>query len=189
MVVTSTSDEVPTAIDASTSDTSLRGLDAVNLLLAGVLSGFGPYVAVFLADQSWTQQNTGFVLTAAGFVGLLTQLPAGGLLDAVRSKRAAAAVGATLVAVAALIIAMWPSFPLVLAALALQAMTGGLLGLASRPSALAWSAMPRWASASAAISVLHLPEEFSRRASWGSSAISCRIAQSSSPPPRWCCRC
>ena len=132
MVVTSNSDEVSSAIEASPSDTSLRGLDAVNLLLAGVLSGFGPYVAVFLADQSWTQQSIGFVLTAGGFVGLLTQLPAGGLLDAVRSKRAAAAVGATMVAVAALIIAMWPSFPLVLAALALQAMTGGLLRAGGR---------------------------------------------------------
>jgi MFS family permease len=94
------------------------------------LSGFGPYVAVFLAEQGWTQQNIGFVLTAAGFVGLLTQLPAGGLLDAVRSKRTAVALGAAMVAVAALIIAVWPSFPLVLAALALQAMTGGFLGLA-----------------------------------------------------------
>jgi MFS family permease len=130
MVVASNLDKVSNAIEASPSDTSLRSLDAVNLLLAGALSGFGPYVAVFLAEQGWTQQNIGFVLTAAGFVGLLTQLPAGGLLDAVRSKRTAIALGAAMVAVAALIIALWPSFPLVLAALALQAMTGGLLGLA-----------------------------------------------------------
>jgi uncharacterized membrane protein YqaE (UPF0057 family) len=39
------------------------------------LSGFGPYVAVFLAEQKWTQQNIGFVLTAAGFVGLLITAP------------------------------------------------------------------------------------------------------------------
>jgi MFS family permease len=52
------------------------------------------------------------------------------LLDAVRSKRTAVALGAAIVAVAALIIAVRPSFPLVLAALALQAMTGGFLGLA-----------------------------------------------------------
>jgi predicted MFS family arabinose efflux permease len=120
MVVASSLDEVSNTIEASPSDTSLRSLDAVNLLLAGALSGFGPYVAVFLAEQSWTQQNIGFVLTAAGFVGLLTQLPAGGLLDAVRSKRTAVALGAAIVAVAALIIAVRPSFPLVLAALAAQ---------------------------------------------------------------------
>jgi hypothetical protein len=34
---------------------SLRGLDGVNLFLAGALSGFGPYVAVYLAEQKWTR--------------------------------------------------------------------------------------------------------------------------------------
>jgi MFS family permease len=130
MAVASNTAEVSNAIEPSPSGTSLRSLDAVNLLLAGALSGFGPYVAVFLAEQQWTQQNIGFVLTAAGFVGLLTQLPAGGLLDAVRSKRNLVALGAAMVAASALIIAFWPSFPLVLAALVLQGITGGFLGLA-----------------------------------------------------------
>jgi MFS family permease len=70
------------------------------------------------------------VLTAAGFAGLLTQLPAGELLDAIRSKRIAVALGAAMVAAGALIIASWPSFPLVLTALVLQAIAGGFLGLA-----------------------------------------------------------
>src|SRR5713226_6219611 len=130
MAVASSTAGVSNAIDASPSDTSLRSLDAVNLLLAGALSGFGPYVAVFLAEQNWTQQNIGFVLTAAGFAGLLTQLPGGALLDAIRSKRIVVALGATMVAAGALIIAFWPSFPLVLAGLVLQGITGGILGLA-----------------------------------------------------------
>jgi MFS family permease len=100
------------------------------LLLAGALSAFGPYVAVFLAEQEWTQQNIGFVLTAAGFVGLLTPLPAGGLLDAIRSKRTVVAIGAIMVAVSAVTIAFWPGFSPVLAALVLQGITGGFLGLA-----------------------------------------------------------
>jgi MFS family permease len=108
----------------------LRGLDAVNLFLAGALSGFGPYVAAFLAEQNWTQRDIGFVLTAAGFAGLLSQLPGGALLDAIRSKRIAVALGSGMVAAGALIIAIWPSFPLVLAALVLQGITGGFLGLA-----------------------------------------------------------
>src|SRR6202165_4677199 len=101
MVKVSNLDDVSNAIEPSPSDTSLRSLDAVNLLLAGALSGFGPYVAVFLAEQQWIQQNIGFVLTAAGFAGLLTQLPAGELLDAVRSKRTAVSLGATMVAASA----------------------------------------------------------------------------------------
>jgi MFS family permease len=122
---------LPAAADAdvpSPSCASLSGLDAVNLFLAGALSGFGPYVAVFLAEQRWTEQKIGFVLTAAGFVGLLSQLPGGVLLDNIRSKRAAVALGASMVAVGALIIALWPSFPPVLAALSVQAITGGFLG-------------------------------------------------------------
>jgi hypothetical protein len=130
MVVASNLAGASNAIEASPSDTSLRSLDAVNLLLAAALSSFGPYVAVFLAEQDWTQPNIGFVLTAAGFAGLLAQLPGGGLLDAMRSKQTAVALGATMGAAAALIIAMWPSLPLVLAALVLQAITGGFLGLA-----------------------------------------------------------
>jgi MFS family permease len=130
MVIAADSAGVADAIGPSPSGASLRGLDGVNLLLAGALSGFGPYVAAFLAERNWTQQSIGFVLTAGGFAGLLSQLPGGALLDAIRSKRIAVALGAGMVAAGALIIAVWPNFPLVLAALVLQGITGGFLGLA-----------------------------------------------------------
>ena len=130
MVIAADSAVLTDAIEPSPSGASLRGLDAVNLLLAGALSGFGPYVAAFLAERNWTPQSIGFVLTAGGFAGLLSQLPGGALLDAIRSKRIAVALGAGMVAAGALIIAVWPSFPLVLAALVLQGITGGFLGLA-----------------------------------------------------------
>src|SRR5258707_3344054 len=130
MVVDANSAGVSGAIEPSPSDASLRGLDEVNLLLAGALSGFGPYVAAFLAEQNWTQQNIGFVLTAGGFAGLLSQVPGGALLDAIRSNGIAVALGARMVAAGALIIAIWPSFPLVFVALVLQGITGGFLGLA-----------------------------------------------------------
>jgi MFS family permease len=130
MVIAAVSAEVADAVGPSPSGASLRGLDGVNLLIAGALSGFGPYVAAFLAEQNWTQQSIGVVLTAGGFAGLLSQLPGGALLDAIRSKRTAVALGAGMVAAGALAIALWPSFPLVLAALVLQGITGGFLGLA-----------------------------------------------------------
>src|ERR1700675_1274539 len=113
MVVAANSAGVLDAFEPSPSSTSLRALDAVNLFLAGALSGFGPYVAVYLAEQNWTQQDIGFVLTAAGFAGLLSQLPGGALLDAIRSKRFAVALGASMVAAGALIIGVWPRRPLV----------------------------------------------------------------------------
>jgi hypothetical protein len=98
MAVTTSSD----AIDSSLSSTSLSGLDGVNFFLAGMQSGFGPFVAVLLADEKWTQQNI-------GLAGLLSQLPGGELLDASRSKRFLVALGGIIVAVSALAIALWPS--------------------------------------------------------------------------------
>jgi MFS family permease len=124
MAITASSD----AIDSSPSSTSLSGLDGVNLFLAGMQSGFGPFVAVLLADEKWTLQNIGFVLSVSGLAGLLSQLPGGELLDASRSKRFLVALGGIMVAVSALVIALWPSLPVVFAALVLQAMTGGFLG-------------------------------------------------------------
>jgi MFS family permease len=107
---------------------SLHALDGVNFFLAGMLAGFGPYVAVYLADQKWTQEKIGFVLSASALAGLLSQVPGGELLDATRSKRVVVALGVIAVALSAIIIEFRPSFPLVLIALALQGMTGGLLG-------------------------------------------------------------
>jgi MFS family permease len=124
MAITASSD----AIDPSPSSTSLSGLDGVNFFLAGMQSGFGPFVAVLLADEKWTLQNIGFVLSVSGLAGLLSQLPGGELLDASRSKRLLVALGGIMVAVSALVIALWPSLPVVFAALVLQAMTGGFLG-------------------------------------------------------------
>src|SRR5207244_5671846 len=50
------------------------------------------------------------------------------LLDTVRSKRALAALGAIMVAVTALVIGIWPNFPVVFTALVLHGTTGAFLG-------------------------------------------------------------
>src|SRR5499427_1640885 len=124
MAITAASD----AIDLSPSSTSLSGLDGVNFFLAGMQAGFGPLVAVLLADEKWSQQNIGYVLSVSGIAGLLSQLPGGELLDASRSKRFLVALGAIVVAVSALVMALWPILPVVFAASVLQGLTGGILG-------------------------------------------------------------
>jgi MFS family permease len=116
------------AIDLWPSSTSLSGLDALNFFLAGMQAGFGPFVAVLLAGENWTQQNIGFVLSVSGLAGLLSQVPGGELLDASRSKRFLVALGAIVVALSALLMALWPTLPVVLAASVLQGLTGGVLG-------------------------------------------------------------
>lgn len=115
-------------IDFSPATASLRGLDWVNFFLAGALAGFGPYVAVYLADQKWTQETIGFVLSASGLAGLLSQVPGGELLDAARSKRTILALGVLVLALSALIIEFRPTFSLVLIGLTLQGLTGSILG-------------------------------------------------------------
>lgn len=124
MAITAASD----AIDLSPSSTSLSGLDGINFFLAGMQAGFGPFVAVLLANEKWSHQNIGFVLSVSGLAGLLSQLPGGELLDASRSKRFLVALGAIVVAVSALVMALWPVLPVVFAALVLQGLTGGVLG-------------------------------------------------------------
>ena len=116
------------ALEVSPSDTSLGGLDWLNFFLAGMQSGFGPFVAVLLAVGGWNQENIGFVLSVGGFAGLLSQLPGGELLDVTRSKRLLVALGVSVVALSALAIAFWPTIPVVFAALVLQGLTGGFLG-------------------------------------------------------------
>ena len=107
---------------------SQRGLDYFNLFLAGLLAGFGPFVAGYLSSEHWSKVEIGFVLTLAGLIGLVSQIPGGELLDRAPAKRLIAALGVSMVALAALVLALNPTFPLVLAAEILQGVTGGFLG-------------------------------------------------------------
>jgi MFS family permease len=120
---------VLTVHDASPRLDSLRALDRLNFFLAAMQAGFGPFVAIHLADQGWAPESIGFVLSAGGVAGLLAQVPTGELLDVVQSKRILVGVGTVAVALGALILALWPYFPAVLAASIIQGSTGGVLGL------------------------------------------------------------
>src|SRR6516165_8508665 len=104
MLTPATMPLTPASADASPTTASLYALDAVNFFLAGVLAGFGPYVAVYLAEQHWTQENIGLVLSAGALAGLLGQVPGGELLDSTRSKRVIVALGVLMVALSAMIL-------------------------------------------------------------------------------------
>jgi MFS family permease len=107
---------------------SLRGLDWFIFFVADVQTGFGPFIAIYLTSQQWTQVDIGFVLSASGLIALLGQTPGGALVDAARSERLVAGVALTAIAVSALAYALMPIFPVVLTAAALHAAASCVLG-------------------------------------------------------------
>ena len=129
-------------------DTSSRGpSDAVNLLLAGALSGFGPYVASVFSPSKIGPNRTSVALvpTVAGFAGLLAQLPGGQLLGChpieANSGRTMCHHGCSRRNLVISILGRvsrwcWPP------PACSKRSPGGFLGWRSRPSALASSATP-----------------------------------------------
>src|SRR5207245_1318057 len=109
---------------------SLRGLDWFIFFLADVQTGFGPFIAVYLTTQKWTQVEIGFVLSIAGLVGLIGQMPGGAIVDAARSERLMAAFAVATIGAAALSYAAWPIFPVVVTAETLHAAASCVLGSA-----------------------------------------------------------
>jgi MFS family permease len=116
------------AEQAAPAQRSLRGLDWFSFFLADIQTGFGPFVAVYLTTQSWTQMDIGLILTAGGLISLAGQMPGGALVDAIRSARIAIAVAVVAICVSALAIAVWPIFPVVFGARALHAAASCILG-------------------------------------------------------------
>jgi predicted MFS family arabinose efflux permease len=107
---------------------SLRGLDWFIFFVADVQTGFGPFVSVYLTGQRWTQFDIGLVLSAAGFVSLIGQMPGGAVVDAARSERFVAGLAIVAICVSALTYAALPIFPVVLAGSILHALASCVLG-------------------------------------------------------------
>jgi MFS family permease len=104
-----------------------RALDLLNFFVADVQTGFGPFVAVYLTTHKWTQVEIGFALTLGTIVALISQIPAGALVDAMRNKRAAASGALVGVIIAASLLALRPTQLPVLVAQVLHAFASCIL--------------------------------------------------------------
>jgi MFS family permease len=113
---------------AAPSRESQRGLDWFIFFLADVQTGFGPFLAVYLTTQKWTQVEIGFVLSIGGVIGLIGQMPGGAIVDAARSERLMAGFAVATIGTCALAYAVWPIFPVVTAAATLHALASCVLG-------------------------------------------------------------
>jgi MFS family permease len=86
-----------------------RGLDWLNLLVANVQTGFGPFIAVYLTTRGWTQTAIGLALTLGTITAMASQLPAGALVDAVAGKTRVAAFSILAFTASALLFAIVPT--------------------------------------------------------------------------------
>src|SRR4051812_2940414 len=95
---------------------SLRALDVLNVALADVRDGLGPYMAIYLATRHWDASRIGIAMSAMGVATVLAQTPAGAVIDRTRRKRSWMVAAAALIALGAIAMARVPTFPVILAA-------------------------------------------------------------------------
>jgi MFS family permease len=115
------------SLRGSISSQSRQGLDWMNFFLADVQTGFGAFVAFYLAELGWQKQQVGLALSVGTIAGLVAHIPGGALVDAISWKRGVAAIGIIMIAASALILALVPTFSLVFIAEVLHGLTGGLV--------------------------------------------------------------
>lgn len=107
---------------------SRRALDWFTFFVADIQAGFGPFIAAYLTSHSWSQGHIGIALTVGSLLGLATQVPAGALVDSFPGKRQLALFGVAGISVSAVMIAVWPTFSVVIGAEVLHAITTCVLG-------------------------------------------------------------
>jgi MFS family permease len=114
--------------NARTLGQSLRGLDWFAFFVADIQTGWGPFVAAYLTSVAWTQFDIGLVLTIGTLAAFALQIPAGALVDRVPAKRFLVALAVTCISGSALLLALWPTFGVVIVAKVLHAIASCLLG-------------------------------------------------------------
>jgi predicted MFS family arabinose efflux permease len=102
-------------------------LDWLNFFLADVRDGLGPYLAIYLlAVHQWEPASIGLVMSLTGISALLTQTPAGALIDRTTAKRAVVVVAALLVTGSCLLLPWLTDFGWVAATQAISAIAGSV---------------------------------------------------------------
>jgi predicted MFS family arabinose efflux permease len=108
-------DTIPAARTKQPGKGTLRALDAANFFLADVRDGLGPYLAIYLLTTlHWDVQNIGITMSVMGIATVVTQTPAGALVDRTRAKRLFSVVASLLIATAALLTVAFPTYWIIL---------------------------------------------------------------------------
>ncbi|NID08701.1 MFS transporter [Fibrivirga algicola] len=106
----------PSRSDAHEPSTvSLRALDQANFFLADVRDGLGPYLAIYLlTSRHWKAQDIGLAMSVMGIATVVSQTPAGALVDRTRRKRLYSILASLLIATASLGTVLLPTFSVII---------------------------------------------------------------------------
>lgn len=106
---------------------SQQALSWLNFFVADIQTGFGPFLALYLASQHWSQAEIGWLLSAGGLAGIAAQIPGGALVDWAGAKRLLIGLALLAIAIGAVIFALFSNPALVFAAELLHGSTSGIL--------------------------------------------------------------
>lgn len=85
---------------------SVHALEATNFFLADVQTGLGPFLAAYLAGAGWEPWRVGVALTVGGIISVLLQVPAGAIVDQLRSKRSILVIATAVLAAGAVLLSL-----------------------------------------------------------------------------------
>lgn len=63
-----------------------HGLDWLNLFVGNIQTGFGPFIVVYLTTRGWTETSIGVALSLGTITAMVSQVPAGALVDNIANK-------------------------------------------------------------------------------------------------------
>jgi MFS family permease len=86
-----------------------RSLDWLNLFVGNIQTGFGPFIAVYLTTQGWTETSIGLALSLGTVAAMASQIPAGALVDAIRGKAWVVLFSILAFSISALLFAVQPA--------------------------------------------------------------------------------
>lgn len=99
------------------SQKSLHALDTLNLFLADVRDGVGPYLSVYLkSSENWNPAQIGTVVSASAIATVIAQTPVGALVDRLHQQRLLVGIAAVFVSIGCVSIVWFPTFGMVIAA-------------------------------------------------------------------------
>ncbi len=131
MAMTDTASATDMRGAASGKSVPTKTLDALNFFLADVRDGLGPYLAIYLLAvrgpaHGWNEATVGAVLTLAGIVGLISQTPAGSLIDRARNKPRIVMIAALLVTLSSISLPIVTGFTMVAMTQSVAAVAGAV---------------------------------------------------------------